>query len=634
MTIYNDAVNKMNNLLKERTVCLHSRKAHENCYAELGEYLHSVNKRYSYAEARKWLTEVVRNQESSAGFLAKWNYIEQLEELINTGTVLQDHLLLTKSNYQKLSELWKSELNRYLQSCEKNHTKGTNELIKKHCSRFLIFLQSQGINSVHEISCEKICDFFEYEMPVKPDGRCLILSNARLFLQYYVSIGECEPVLPMLLEEAVYKYAVLYNKDSLDLFADLQKTYTCKTQDVYNAIHDFVQEFEKLGYKNTVKYNAEHVMKCLYAFLSVNNLNYNIRVAELWYNQIKSVIGSSYHSWIRIIKLFDLYIQDQQFNPLKKYTFQKSRASEYPVWCSLAVDDYLDWLKRSFHSESTVRSYKYAVYNFCDFVLSRKLDSFRNLTKDLIKDFLKVDFHSTVNGTSGRNTVLRQFIIHLEDNNYLEDKTLHSVIPSKLAHSGRIVTVLSDEQVSAINEYRKQCTSPIELRDAAMVMTGLKLGFRSSDVINLKLTDIDWNNKKVTIVQYKTKTPLTLPLGVDVGNAIFRYLKYGRPSCNSPYVFVRHKAPFGILSGKICSNALNRILSACGYNSPVKFHTLRKTFATNILNNNAGIERVIDALGHQDPTTVNAYLTYDELHMRMCALSLKEMSIQMGGVNK
>ena len=453
-------------------------------------------------------------------------------------------------------------------------------------------------------------------------------------MQYYVSIGECEPVLPMLLEEAVYKYAVLHNKNSLDLFTDLQKIYTCKTRDVYNSIDDFVQEFEKLGYKNTVKYNAEHVIKCLYAFLSVNNLNYNINVAELWYNQIKSVVGNSYHSWIRIIKLFDLYIQGQKFNFLKKYTFQKSRTSEYPVWCSLAVDDYLNWLRRSFHSESTIRSYKYVVYNFCDFVLSQKLDSFRNLTRELIKNFLIVDFHSTVNGISGRNTVLRQFVRHLEDNDYLEDKTLHSVIPSKIAHPRRIVTILSDDQISAINEYRKQCASPIDLRDAAMVMTGLKLGFRSSDVINLKLTDIDWKNKKVTIIQCKTKTSLTLPLGVDVGNAIFRYLKYGRPACDSPYVFVRHKAPFGILSGKICSNALNRILTTCGYNSPVKFHTLRKTFATGILNNNAGIERVIDALGHQDPTTVNVYLTYDESHMRMCALSLKEMSIQMGGVNK
>ena len=169
--------------------------------------------------------------------------------------------------------------------------------------------------------------------------------------------------------------------------------------------------------------------------------------------------------------------------------------------------------------------------------------------------------HSTINGTSGRNTVLRQFITFLEDNDYLADRTIHGVIPAKLAHPRKIITVLSDEQISRINEYRKTCNSPIELRDAAMVMIGLKLGFRSSDVINLKLSDIDWVNKKISITQYKTKVPISLPLSVDVGNAVFRYLKYGRPECNDPHVFVRHKAPYGILSGKICSNALNRVLS-------------------------------------------------------------------------
>ena len=167
-----------------------------------------------------------------------------------------------------------------------------------------------------------------------------------------------------------------------------------------------------------------------------------------------------------------------------------------------------------------------------------------------------------------------------------------------------------------------------------MVMIGLKLGFRSSNVINLKLSDIDWMNKKISITQYKTKVSISLPLSVDVGNAVFRYMKYGRPECDDPHVFVRHKAPYGILSGKICSNALNRVLSTVSDGSSVKFHTLRKTFATSILKNNAGVERVIDALGNRDSTTVNVYLTYDELHMRKCALSLKEMSIQMGVATK
>ena len=88
MTRYDDAITKMSMLLKERNVCLHSRKAHEKCYQELREYLLATNKCYSYDEVRKWLREVVKKQESSAGFIAKWNYVDQLEELINTGTCL------------------------------------------------------------------------------------------------------------------------------------------------------------------------------------------------------------------------------------------------------------------------------------------------------------------------------------------------------------------------------------------------------------------------------------------------------------------------------------------------------------------------------------------------------------------
>ena len=47
-----------------------------------------------------------------------------------------------------------------------------------------------------------------------------------------------------------------------------------------------------------------------------------------------------------------------------------------------------------------------------------------------------------------------------------------------------------------------------------MVMTGIRMGLRASDVINLKLTDIDWRQRSISIIQEKTKTPLTLPMPV------------------------------------------------------------------------------------------------------------------------
>lgn len=160
-------------------------------------------------------------------------------------------------------------------------------------------------------------------MPIKQDERYVILSNSRLLLQYYVDMGKCEPVLPLLIEEDIQKYAIPLEEDNLSAFIALQETCVCKAREVYDVIDFFVREFENLGYKDTAKHNAAHVTKCLYAFLAVNNLNYNIGIAELWYQKIESLVGSSYHAWIRIINLFDFYIQRQKFDPLKAAYFIK-----------------------------------------------------------------------------------------------------------------------------------------------------------------------------------------------------------------------------------------------------------------------------------------------------------------------
>ncbi|HKM35975.1 MAG TPA: tyrosine-type recombinase/integrase [Lachnospiraceae bacterium] len=638
MKTYDNYVLQMSELLKERHICQYSCRAHEKCYLELREYMISGNLNYSLQNARNWLNITVKPAGSFADYHAKWHYIDQLDEVIRTGTVLQDHLLLTKPNYEKLTEKWRNELDDYLRSRESDYTTRSFALAKIRCSGYLLFLQELGMSSVEEISTESICNFYELEMPVTSEERYIILSHARQFLSYYVTARGIDPVLPMLLEEDIYNYAVSRTSFTPDTISKItiqsDGLGVFGPEKVLKTTYPFLKELENHGYKDTAKYNASHIIRCLYVFLRGHNLDYSPYVARQWYELIGYKAGSSYRTWIRILNMFERFILNQDLAFDRKYMFDKPRTAEYPNWCIKAVEGYLSWLKRSFHSDSTVRSYKYSVYDLCDYLLSHGLKGFDSLTKSMIIDYLRKDHHTTMKGVSTRRTVLRQFVTYLEDNELVNDKRLHYVFPDKVASQVRIVTVLSEEQVSGIDVFRKECASAIDYRDAAMVMTGLRLGFRSSDVINLKLSNVDWKNRTVSIVQCKTKVPITLPLGTDVGNSLFRYLKYGRPICESEYIFVRHKAPYSKLTGKICSNALNRILEACGFDTTVSFHILRKTFATAILRNNAGINRVVDALGHQDMTTVNKYLTFDEEHMRKCPLSLNDLSIGMGGACK
>lgn len=116
---------------------------------------------------------------------------------------------------------------------------------------------------------------------------------------------------------------------------------------------------------------------------------------------------------------------------------------------------------------------------------------------------------------------------------------------------------------------------------------------------------------------------------VEVGNAIYSYLKYGRPDAESDFIFVRSKAPYGRLTGKVCTRALYRILPERNDVKGGGFHVTRRTFATNLLKNHAGIDDVMDALGHRDPTSVMKYLLLDDERSRKCGLSLSDIGLML-----
>ncbi len=161
-----------------------------------------------------------------------------------------------------------------------------------------------------------------------------------------------------------------------------------------------------------------------------------------------------------------------------------------------------------------------------------------------------------------------------------------------------------------------------------MIMMGLKMGFRSSDVINLKLDDIDWSNSTIRIIQVKTKKELCLPMPVAVGNAIYAYLLNGRPRNILPTkVFVSSWKPDnGPITGEILRQAMRNALP--DRKVPRSgFHVLRRTFSSITLNSGNTPVMVAELLGHSGPENVHKYLSMDSVHMRLCTLSYSEAGI-------
>lgn len=164
------------------------------------------------------------------------------------------------------------------------------------------------------------------------------------------------------------------------------------------------------------------------------------------------------------------------------------------------------------------------------------------------------------------------------------------------------------------------------LRDRAIVLVGLRLGLRDSDVTGLRLDEIDWYRNEIRILQKKTGRPLTLPLTAEVGNAIMDYILRERPETarGCPYLFVRDRAPhteLGTLYG-ICSKAISRAgVEPVGGGSR-GMHLLRRTHARRMLESGASYDTIGDALGHASPGSNKPYVALDERGLAACALGL------------
>lgn len=248
-----------------------------------------------------------------------------------------------------------------------------------------------------------------------------------------------------------------------------------------------------------------------------------------------------------------------------------------------------------------------------------------------MKEFGCQDKHDTFRGRSTCYTIVRGFLRFLGEKGYTADKTLHNCLLTGTAPQERLTDVLTDTQLGRISDFRMSHNEPIELRDTAIVMLGVKMGLRASDVLNLRFRNIDWKKREINSIMKKTQTQITLPMPVDVRNAVFSYIRTGRPTSDETHIFIRLKAPFGKLTSKVCTRALYRILPERAEIKGGGFHVTRRTFATNLLRNRAGIDEVMDALGHRDPTSIMKYLLLDDARSRRCALSLADVGVSIEG---
>lgn len=153
-----------------------------------------------------------------------------------------------------------------------------------------------------------------------------------------------------------------------------------------------------------------------------------------------------------------------------------------------------------------------------------------------------------------------------------------------------------------------------EKRDDLIIELLYQTGIRRKELINLKVTDIDFSRKTIKVLGKRNKERL-IPFGESLEKQLKSYIKTKIETIKSDNNFL-----FVLRTGKqiydrAVYNIVTKKLSAISTNAKHSPHTLRHTFATTLLNNGADLNVVKELLGHSSlaSTQVYTHTTFKEL---------------------
>lgn len=188
----------------------------------------------------------------------------------------------------------------------------------------------------------------------------------------------------------------------------------------------------------------------------------------------------------------------------------------------------------------------------------------------------------------------------------------------------KIQQPLSTDELNRILE-QIDLTKAKGKRNLAIILLGAELGLRASDIINLKLNDVDWLRKELRIQQQKTGFPVNLPLTERVAAALQDYLLNGRRQSDSEYLFLSLRPPFEKIGDAVALGCMFRSYQKaagieCSAFDGKGFHSLRRRLGKQMVKDGIPLATISQVLGHRDMEVVKQYVSLDSIHLRECAL--------------
>lgn len=254
------------------------------------------------------------------------------------------------------------------------------------------------------------------------------------------------------------------------------------------------------------------------------------------------------------------------------------------------LNGFYIYLKGKRYSDRTVTIYSFAVADFIDFHKSRTIDSLTNRDVELYIEsiYLKRKFSISKQ---------RQFVSALKlFKQYYPSIVIDDLELVRPKRDKQLPTILSSHEVIEIIRATKN------LKHRAIIGLLYSCGLRISELLNLKIRDIDFQREQLVVKNSKGRKDRYVILAKTLMPLLLNYLNTYRPK-----EFVVEGQQGGKYAAESVRHFLRRSCEAAGITKRVTPHTLRHSYATHLLENGTDIRYIQSLLGHAKPETTMIY---------------------------
>ena len=265
--------------------------------------------------------------------------------------------------------------------------------------------------------------------------------------------------------------------------------------------------------------------------------------------------------------------------------------------------DYLSYEKK--YSSNTIRAYSKDLNDFIAFIQKESINSLVDIKKQHIHQFLyflslKKHKERTVARKLASIKSLFNFLIREE---FLTKNIAKTVAAPKI--DKKLPTFLTQDKMSLLLNL-PSATNFSESRDMLILELFYSTGVRISELVKIKLEDINFENNSIKIIGKGNKKRLVI-IGNYAKKRLEDYLNYNNGNI-SEFLFPNlRKSNNCHISDKTVFNIVKKYASKVTRNEKISPHALRHTFATHLLNNGADLMSVKELLGHKDLSSTQIY---------------------------